>query len=908
MIIKSYVKKQKSKRNLFLRLYFFLTIIFFLVFITFFFNTGYWGQIKNPFLNRFYNSGVNNYLKIFEIKYSALLSNFYNFKKINLNLSFKNVLKLEKEREEVLSKDQIAGGASFIFKEVPVKINFQNDEVKADLRLKGDRNIHFDKDIHTSYKISVKGNETILGLRKFSLMKPRARNYIHEWIFHELLAEGGLIKLKYEFLELNLNGKDQGLYVLEEGFDKILLERNKKRNGPIFSLHEEFSTEISNAMFEVYNKNYWTSPENIELTRVASEKLKTFFNGKKNTRDVLDEEKWAWFFATTDINNYFHGLAPKSVKFYYNPISSKIEPIGFDGHRSMPNYNKKFYNWKNLLDRSGPNAFEIAKKCQKIVFDKKCSKFVERFFFDKNGDLNEKFYIKYREAVLKISSKEFLDDFFSRKKKVIRKINSKIYSDYYFVDHLFHYGPGLYYFDKNDFYNMSKILNEYFKNDEKKIFGLQDQNKLYVYNQSINNDFIIKSLSCNDSLKFNLNFQIKLNIEKPNVINLDDFKKDLICNGYSIQDNISKKTNYKKIDKINIINNYLVENDSKSFKKFFAIKNNKLFLKNNLTIIKEDIYIPEDYIVKIKPSQKIILTNNAFIYSKSPWEVKGIENKKIEIRGEKNNFGGGLFIDVSKKKSSFENVEFSYLTGIKKKFFDTEEKTFYSSYTSYHKGKKNNFKEKIVKLNNTKINEKNIMGSINFYNTEVFLKDIIFSKINSEDAINIMNSNFKIENLSFIENSSDAIDLDFSNGEIDNVNFIHIGNDAIDFSGSEVKLNNASFNDVKDKAISIGENSKIEINKIKAVKSYIGISAKDGSKVIAKNIIMDKVKIPFASYIKKEEYNEPILSLNNVDVNNFHIKWIKDKKSKITYDDLFVGKVIKKIIPVVYRRDISLIK
>ena len=39
-----------------------------------------------------------------------------------------------------------------------------------------------------------------------------------------------IIKIKYEFLELYINGEDKGLYVLEEGFGKELIERNKRKD------------------------------------------------------------------------------------------------------------------------------------------------------------------------------------------------------------------------------------------------------------------------------------------------------------------------------------------------------------------------------------------------------------------------------------------------------------------------------------------------------------------------------------------------------------------------------------------------------------------------------------------------------------------------------------------------------
>ena len=85
-------------------------------------------------------------------------------------------------------------------------------------------------------------------------MKPRARNYIHEWLFHELASEEDLIKLIYKFVNLRINGNSMGLYVFEENFDKVLIERNKRRNGPIFSLTEGYTKLASSSKFEVYNK------------------------------------------------------------------------------------------------------------------------------------------------------------------------------------------------------------------------------------------------------------------------------------------------------------------------------------------------------------------------------------------------------------------------------------------------------------------------------------------------------------------------------------------------------------------------------------------------------------------------------------------------------------------------------
>ena len=120
--------------------------------------------------------------------------------------------------------------------------------------------------------------------------------------------------------------------------------------------------------------------------------------------------------------------------------------------------------------------------------------------------------------------------------------------------------------------------------------------------------------------------------------------------------------------------------------------------------------------------------------------------------------------------------------------------------------------------------------------------------------LNIVSSNFDINTVWFEENSSDSIDIDFGKGEIKNGTFMYIGNDALDFSGSEVKVSKLFLSNVGDKLISVGEKSNLFIYDILANNSYIGIASKDGSKSLVSKIDFNKVKIPFASYRKKEYY------------------------------------------------------
>ena len=85
----------------------------------------------------------------------------------------------------------------------------------------------------------------------------------------------------------------------------------------------------------------------------------------------------------------------------------------------------------------------------------------------------------------------------------------------------------------------------------------------------------------------------------------------------------------------------------------------------------------------------------------------------------------------------------------------------------------NSFKEETYSTNNLKNQGYIILGSLNF-NTNLELNKLIFEKIASEDALNIVRSNFSIDNLFFSENFSDAIDVDFGVGSINNLKFENI--------------------------------------------------------------------------------------------------------------------------------------
>ena len=870
MIIKKEATKKKNNFfsfTKFLYLYFFISIIIGSILVIAVFQSQLFNQKKNRLLDYFSKAGRYEYLYLPQIAFKAIKSNFYKLEKLDLQIPFENTLILENLRNESIKNGILPPAVKM--PKVKTKIVYNEKEFRADIRLKGDRKAHFIDKEKSSYKLELDRDQFIFGIKKFSLQKPRIRNYIHEWIFHELSKNEGIIKIKYDFINLSINGDDKGLYVIEEGFGKELIERNKRRNGPIFSIDEDIYGFYDNPVFEIYNKKYWKKPEHNLIANIANQKLHDFFDNKLSVEEVFDLDKWAAFFAIVDLTGTYHGAFLKSVKLYYNPLNGLFEPIPFDGHRLKPNYHKINLNYDNriLIDiLQNPVGAEIIELS-----------WLKKFFY-KNNELNQDFYNLYSSYLNKISSEKYVNNFLSKNLDKIEKINSHIYADYFFYDNARSYDIGLYYFLVSDFkYYAKNIRNKLSSKDQVQLLKIDDNEYLFKPYYKNYDQLIADKLICsiqNETVDINISENIK-NFDNT-TIKLNELNtQDLKCDELVLFNKLSNQTKFLKVDHLN--SQFYYENfnkkNIKNLKEFFYEENKNLILRDEAVEINKDLYIPKGYKVIIKPGQKLFLTNKAFIMSNSPWLIGG-EGNPVIISGNTDDLGGGIFIGDTEEISKIENTKFSNLVG----------------------------------FNFNKNYEYIILGSINFHQTKVVIKDVSFKNIFSEDAINVFRSDFNIYNVDYNDIASDAIDIDFSNGTIDKAQFSNIKNDAIDFSGSNVNVYNTYFNNINDKIISAGEDSKININHIKGVNSYAGIISKDGSKVFSNNINFDGVKIPFAAYQKKNEYNYPSLETQNYKLKNFLKKSIKDTTADlISEDETFVMKT-KKVISLMYEKNLSLIK
>ena len=96
-----------------------------------------------------------------------------------------------------------------------------------------------------------------------------------------------------------------------------------------------------------------------------------------------------------------------------------------------------------------------------------------------------------------------------------------------------------------------------------------------------------------------------------------------------------------------------------------------------------------------------------------------------------------------------------------------------------------------------------------------------------EDSINIVKSNGKIDNIVIKKSNFDGLDIDISDLKISNLKIIDSKNDCLDLSYGNYEIRNIYLQGCSDKAISVGEKSKLISKKIVAKKSNYALVSKD---------------------------------------------------------------------------------
>ena len=252
-----------------------------------------------------------------------------DLKSISLNIEQEKLLNIYNTVENRSNRE-------YLNAELMILDEYGTDSIlKAKVRAKGDRSLHWEDVNNMSFRVNLRGDDRLFGLEEFSIQKPLLRNYIWEYFRQE-----GLLALKNEPIKFLVNGDRRGIYSVEEAPSKITIERQKRKNGPIYGLDEEVSIGLD-SILDPYEEKDWIGLPIYELSK--SSLYSEFINAQAGlpfTSKNFDMDEWARSMALHDLFGSYHGSVPKSVRFYFNPVIGKYQPLLFDIHIGAGNWKK----------------------------------------------------------------------------------------------------------------------------------------------------------------------------------------------------------------------------------------------------------------------------------------------------------------------------------------------------------------------------------------------------------------------------------------------------------------------------------------------------------------------------------------------------------------------------------------
>ena len=309
-------------------------------------------------------------------------------------------------------------------KYVPAELESENNEhVKVNIKLKGSLSDHWRDPVKWSFRVKIdKDQDAIFGMRKFSLQSVERRGFIVDKLYHSILEDMGVVNLQLDYVNLFINGNYTGQYIVEEFFKESILNRLNLPLGPIFKFdYSSYWTAFNwrnleskpvRKKHEVDNfKNYPVKHYSLstkdevaysENKAKAEDLMNAFTNNKKTTSEVFDINKLGAFFAVNTLFFNQHPAYNTNIRFYYNPSSEKIEPIGYDIERIHEvDLKKETTASENYFPTPNADYFMIRKyfsdSLMTISFHKKLSALINSNIVENNLEkidpLNQEFKI-----------------------------------------------------------------------------------------------------------------------------------------------------------------------------------------------------------------------------------------------------------------------------------------------------------------------------------------------------------------------------------------------------------------------------------------------------------------------------------------------------------------------------------
>ena len=731
---------------------------------------------------------------------------------------------------------------------VPARIRHDGETLQARMRLKGIYPDHWNDDRKWSYQIKLKGDRTLFGMDRFSIQHPKNRDYIYEWLFLRALEDEGLIALRFRFVDVVINGEDYGIYSLVEHFGRRVLENNHRRVGPIIGFNKDLmlaeyarrnregvgAYNTKGAFLAAYIDGIQTrgieegSPEE-ELYLKATTLLEAFRTRRLAASQVFDVEKMARALALKALFAA-REFDWRDLKFYYDPIASRLEPIVAEVHSSphprIPGW------WLNDGDREFRESFTRLLFADEDLFRAYLTElsrmteppYLEALFKRHQSELVENLTILATE----FPKYEFTPETLMSIQKQVRAILNPQNALHAYYSHRDERGVIL------ELGNIQHLPLEIvavetadgrrLSPEEPTVLAGKRAVELVDYDAVA---FAVPEGMGRLDRNLSLVFRVLGSEEerRTRVFPWPHLREDFLE-----KDPIRSATDLREVEFLD------VNEDLKEIR-----------LLPGRAVLRHALTIPPGYTVRAFGGTELLLAEEGLILSYSPFRFEGSPDEPIRIEAD-GGPGQGIVLLKTAEESVFKYVSFRGLAAPSRSGWS-------------------------------------LTGALTFYEADVRFEGCTFeSNQTGDDLVNIVRSRFSITDSRFVDSRADALDVDFSEGQIERTLFARSGNDAIDTSGSRVRIRDVAIHGAGDKGLSFGEESRIEAERVLIRGARLGIASKDRSTARLMDVEITQSGTGVAVYQKKPQFGPAQLTLHGLRMRAVEEPWIVEERSVLLLD------------------------
>ncbi len=749
----------------------------------------------------------------------------YDGPSLDLTVEEKDLAKLRIKRTEALGRGNLIAGRKDLVK---AKLKEGEEEIDVEVRLKGDLLDHL-QGKKWSFRVVPDKGQSWNNMREFSMHNTASRAHLLEWVFHEMLRDEDILTTRYDFVQLALNKETLGIYAYEEHFAYPILYQQNRERGPIIRISEDglwqYSSDgisdkipwFESAHIEAFEDKEILKDKNLYQKFIEGQQnIYDYINGNKTPGEIFDIDRMAKFIAIMDVCMAWHAFGSTNQRFYYNGVTGKLEPIGYDG------YSSDGIKWfKPPLMYGGKINSRVSKKAKFRDTDAPFNYFLFNDFA---------FMEKYNQYLETFTSEAYLQNFLEKHLSEIKSREKFIQREY-----------RKYFFDETKIFKNASTI--------RKVLYPAENITVKAYKQT-NGEIVLENYH---QLPIEIiGFGNKdIQYKNPERLILESFHPEVPIKRYSIPVKGKAKVVFCKtlgtskvvalpifdwpapISKLATPTASIKNLEGRSN---LIIKDSSIYLKSGVQTLNQDLLIPSGYQLHIPGGTTIELTNRASIVSYGPVFIKGTKENPVLIKATQG--GQGMAVLNTSERSIIEHTTFQYLSARNK---------------------------------NGQIME----GGVTFYQADLSCTRCFFENSQAKDALSFIESKYRLEDVVILNANGDGIDANQSSGVLINFMADKIGKDAIEITGGYVNTRGVSVNKAFGAALNLTRNSSAELaNNFTIKNSEKGIMASDLSKVMANYITLEKVNQAFLVFQKLPEYGPAevlIQDFNAKEVNQLHI-------------------------------------